>query len=120
MTLVIIHSFLSVGVCVEALSSQRSAEPIQSVHYCLQAVHTLLDSPWPRSRLSADPSLAIELLNVMHRLLLTRETLSTHLLVTAVVKQVILAMQERLAAATQDMGRQRPWRRFAPASLGKG
>ncbi|XP_033625996.1 HEAT repeat-containing protein 5B-like [Asterias rubens] len=88
---------LILGVCVEALSSQRSAEPIQSVHYCLQAVQTLLDTAWPRSRLSVDPSLAVELLNVMHRLLLTRETLSTHLLVTTVVRQVIQSIEEQLA-----------------------
>ncbi|XP_022085919.1 HEAT repeat-containing protein 5B-like [Acanthaster planci] len=93
---------LILGVCVEALSSQRSAEPIQSVHYCLQAVDTLLDSAWPRSRLSSDPSLAVELLNVMHRLLLTRETLSTHLLVTAVVKRVIQAMEEQMVVDGKD------------------
>ncbi len=44
-----------------------------------------------------DPSLAVELLNVMHRLLLTRETLSTHLLVTTVVRQVIQSIEEQLA-----------------------
>ncbi|XP_038071477.1 HEAT repeat-containing protein 5B-like [Patiria miniata] len=95
---------LILGVCVEALSSQRSAEPIQSVHYCLQAVQTLLDSAWPRAQLSSNPSLAVELLNVMHRLLLTRETLSTHLLVTGVVKRVIQAMEERLAEESKDNG----------------
>ena len=92
------------GVCVEALSSQRSAEPIQSVHYCLQAVQTLLDTAWPRSRLSVDPSLAVELLNVMHRLLLTRETLSTHLLVTTVVRQVIQSIEEQLARTRKIKG----------------
>ena len=89
---------------MESLSSQRSTEPLQSVSYCLQAIHTLLESPWPRSKLSADPILTVELLNVMHRVLLTRETLCTHQQVVLATKQSIKAMHEKLNKQRQQHG----------------
>ncbi len=55
------------GVCVEALCSPTSIQPIDTVVLCLKAIYTLLDDPWPRSRIGTDQSLAIELLNVLHR-----------------------------------------------------
>ena len=89
---------------MESLSSQRSTEPLQSVSYCLQAIHTLLEGPWPRSKLSADPILTVELLNVMHRVLLTRETLCTHQQVVLATKQSIKAMHEKLNKQRQQYG----------------
>ena len=84
------------GVCVENLSNQRATEPLQHISSCLHALYTLLDDPWPRRQLTSDPSLSVELLNVLHRLLLTRENLSTHQQVVGVVKQVVRAMQEKI------------------------
>ena len=59
---------LLLGICVEALCSPTSIQPLSTVNLCLRAIYTLLDDPWPRSRIGTDQSLAIELLNVLHRL----------------------------------------------------
>lgn len=56
------------GICMEAMCSTRSSEPIESVITCLQALYTLLDSDCPREILMGDRSLGIELCNVLHRL----------------------------------------------------
>lgn len=96
--------YLQLGVCVENLSNHRATEPLQNISSCLQAIHTLLDDLWPRRQLVADPSLPIELLNVLHRLLLTRENLSTHLQVISVVKQIIKAMQEKIEGQRKVKG----------------
>jgi hypothetical protein len=74
-----------------------STQPLEAVTMCLKALYTLLDTSWPRSKLGNEQSLAVELLNVMHRMLLTRETANTHLLVMDVVRQVIKTAQEALA-----------------------
>ena len=55
------------GICVEALCSPTSIQPLDTVQMCLKAVYTLLDDPWPRSCIGTDQSLAVELLNVLHR-----------------------------------------------------
>lgn len=68
------------GICMEALCSPRSSEPIESVLTCLQALYTLLDSAWPREILMGDRSLGIELCNVLHRqvLIFISKNLSTY------------------------------------------
>ncbi|XP_072169312.1 HEAT repeat-containing protein 5B-like [Diadema setosum] len=95
---------LIIGVCVESLSNQRATEPLQNISSCLQALQTLLEDPWCRRQLTSDVALSIELLNVLHRLLLTRENLATHLQVVAVVRQIIKAMQERLDSQRKVKG----------------
>ncbi|XP_018322639.1 HEAT repeat-containing protein 5B isoform X2 [Agrilus planipennis] len=84
------------GICMEALCSPRSVEPLESIITCLQALYTLLDSPWARNLLMVDRTLGIELCNVLHRLLLTRDNHSAQLLCMLVLKQVIRAAQEDL------------------------
>ncbi|CAG2054118.1 unnamed protein product [Timema podura] len=87
------------GICMEALCSPRSSEPLESVLTCLQALYTLLDSDWPRTVLMSDTSLGIELCNVLHRLLLTRDSPAAQLLVMEVLKQVMKAAQDSLECA---------------------
>ncbi|XP_021938507.1 HEAT repeat-containing protein 5B isoform X3 [Zootermopsis nevadensis] len=82
------------GICMEAMCSTRSSEPIESVITCLQALYTLLDSDCPREILMGDRSLGIELCNVLHRLILTRDSLYVQLMVMEVLKQVMKAAQE--------------------------
>lgn len=96
-----IHSdrfHLIFGICMEALCSPRSTEPLECVVVCLQALYKLLESPWARGNIGNDPQLAIELCNVLHRLLLTRENPQAQLKVMDVVQRVVLASQESLTA----------------------
>ncbi|XP_031336319.1 HEAT repeat-containing protein 5B-like [Photinus pyralis] len=83
------------GICMEALCSSRSSEPLGSIVTCLQALYTLLDSVWARELFMVDKSLAIELCNVLHRLLLTRDSFDTQVLSMEVLKQVIKSAQEQ-------------------------
>ncbi|KAG5327693.1 HTR5B protein, partial [Pseudoatta argentina] len=86
------------GICMEALCSPRSSESQQNIKTCLNALHTLLDSTWARKVFITDRSLPIELCNVLHRLLLTRESYIIQMIVMEVLKQVMKAAQEDLAA----------------------
>ncbi|GAB6024418.1 hypothetical protein CHUAL_009582 [Chamberlinius hualienensis] len=86
------------GICMEALCSPRSTEPLECVLVCLQALFKLLDSIWSRSIIGEDTQLSVELCNVLHRLLLTRENPSAQLKVMVVLGQLMAASKESLAA----------------------
>uniref|UniRef100_A0AAY4EMM2 HEAT repeat-containing protein 5B n=1 Tax=Denticeps clupeoides TaxID=299321 RepID=A0AAY4EMM2_9TELE len=77
---------LLLGISIEFLCFPRPEEPIEHVMSCLQALCTLLESPCARTHIAQDQLLAVELLNVLHRLLLTRDPPSVQLQVTAVVE----------------------------------
>lgn len=88
--------YLILGICMESLCCPTSLLAEETVNTCLRALHILLDTQWPRKQIGEDMILAKELLNVMHRILLTRENVQTHLLVMDVVRQVIKASLEHL------------------------
>lgn len=90
------------GICMEALCSTRSIEPLESIITCLQALFTLLDSSCAREFLIVNRSLAIELCNVLHRLLLTRDDRIIHLLCMEILKQVIKSAQEKMDKSSTD------------------
>ncbi|XP_034148420.1 HEAT repeat-containing protein 5B isoform X3 [Esox lucius] len=94
---------LMLGVSIEFLCFPRPEEPIEHVMSCLQALFTLLNSPCARTHIADDQLLGVELLNVLHRLLLTRDPPDVQLQVTTVVQETIRATQEhrRLLASTQ-------------------
>ncbi|KAF3842288.1 hypothetical protein F7725_024239 [Dissostichus mawsoni] len=64
---------LMLGVSIEFLCFPRPEEPIHNVMSCLHALFTLLASPCAKIHIAEDQLLAVELLNVLHRLLLTRD-----------------------------------------------
>ncbi|VFV46606.1 Hypothetical predicted protein [Lynx pardinus] len=84
------------GVSIQFLCSPRPEEPIEHVTACLQALHTLLDSPYARVHIAEDQLIGVELLSVLHRLLLTWNPPSVQLLVTGVVQQIVRAAQDYL------------------------
>ncbi|XP_077093699.1 HEAT repeat-containing protein 5B [Siphateles boraxobius] len=87
---------LLLGISIEFLCFPRAEEPIEDVMSCLHALCTLMDSPSARTHIAEDQLLAVELLNVLHRLLLTRDPQSMQLQVTTVVQKTIRAAQEHL------------------------
>ncbi|KAJ7344919.1 hypothetical protein JRQ81_000869 [Phrynocephalus forsythii] len=87
---------LVLGISVEFLCSPRSDATMQNITACLHALQTLLDVPWPRSKIGSDQELSVELLNVLHRLLLTRESPDIQLAALGVVQQILLAAQEHV------------------------
>ncbi|KAF6130356.1 HEAT repeat containing 5A [Phyllostomus discolor] len=84
------------GICVEFLCSLRSEATMESITACLHALQALLDVPWPRSKIGSDQDLGIELLNVLHRVILTRESPLVQLASLEVVRQIICAAQEHV------------------------
>ncbi|CAO2604290.1 HEAT repeat-containing protein 5B [Lemmus lemmus] len=87
---------LILGVSIQFLCSPRPEEPVEHVTACLQALHTLLGSPYARIHIAEDQLIGVELLSVLHRLLLTWNPPSIQLLVTGVVQQIVRAAQDYL------------------------
>ncbi|XP_038612606.1 HEAT repeat-containing protein 5A isoform X2 [Tachyglossus aculeatus] len=87
---------LILGISVEFLCSLRSDATMESITACLHALQALLDVPWPRSKIGSDQDLGIELLNVLHRVILTRESPTIQLAALEVVRQIIYAAQEHV------------------------
>lgn len=102
--------FLLLGVCVEALCSRTSVQSNGTIVMCLRAVAVLLSSRLPRSWLTSDPGLTREILNVLHRLLLTRDgDAAIERLALDVVRLVVSGVKEsldggRVAATCTDDG----------------
>uniref|UniRef100_A0AAR2KF05 HEAT repeat-containing protein 5B n=1 Tax=Pygocentrus nattereri TaxID=42514 RepID=A0AAR2KF05_PYGNA len=95
---------LLLGISIEFLCFPRPEEPIERVMSCLQALCTLLESPRARKHIAEDQLLAVELLNVLHRLLLTRDPPSVQLQVTAVVQETIRSAHDHLDQLRSSKG----------------
>ena len=86
------------GICMEALSNNRSADlSKEEVISCLRALKALLDHGWARKDVfGTEPLLLVELCNVLHRTVLTRDHSGTQLLVMEVLQLVVVASKEKL------------------------
>uniref|UniRef100_A0A803YJW8 LAA1-like C-terminal TPR repeats domain-containing protein n=2 Tax=Meleagris gallopavo TaxID=9103 RepID=A0A803YJW8_MELGA len=111
---------LILGVSIQFLCSPRPEEPVEHVTSCLQALHTLLDSPCARIHIAEDQLLGVELLNVLHRLLLTWDPTSVQLLVTGVVQQIVRAAQDYLQEKRNSLNEDDIGEKENPLSLGEG
>ncbi|XP_066464660.1 HEAT repeat-containing protein 5A isoform X2 [Eleutherodactylus coqui] len=87
---------LILGICVEFLCCLPVDAPMERIAACLQAMKALLGGVWPRTYIGADQELAIELISVLHRLLLMRESSEIQLLALEVGKQILDAVQEHV------------------------
>uniref|UniRef100_A0A671VJD6 HEAT repeat-containing protein 5B n=1 Tax=Sparus aurata TaxID=8175 RepID=A0A671VJD6_SPAAU len=109
---------LMLGVSIEFLCFPRPEEPIEHVMSCLQALFTLLASPCAKIHIAQDQLLAVELLNVLHRLLLTRDPPAVQLQVSAVVQETIRAAQDHLQQ--QRTSKEEEGEKDCQPSLGEG
>ncbi|NWJ10468.1 HTR5A protein, partial [Crypturellus undulatus] len=87
---------LILGISVEFLCSPRSDAAMENIVACLRALQALFDVPWPRSKIGGDQELGVELLNVLHRLILTRESPDIQLAALEVVRLILFAAQEHV------------------------
>ncbi|XP_035519371.1 HEAT repeat-containing protein 5B [Morone saxatilis] len=111
---------LMLGVSIEFLCFPRPEEPIEHVMSCLQALFTLLASPCAKIHIAEDQLLAVELLNVLHRLLLTRDPPAVQLQVTAVVQETIRAAQDHLQRQRTSKGKEEEGEKDSQPCLGEG
>ncbi|EGW09837.1 HEAT repeat-containing protein 5B [Cricetulus griseus] len=107
------------GVSIQFLCSPRPEEPIEHVTACLQALHTLLGSPYARIHIAEDQLIGVELLSVLHRLLLTWNPPSIQLLVTGVVQQIVGAAQDHLQEKRNTINEEDMEKESCP-TLGEG
>ncbi|XP_031729737.1 HEAT repeat-containing protein 5B isoform X1 [Anarrhichthys ocellatus] len=111
---------LMLGVSIEFLCFPRPEEPMEHVMSCLQALFTLLESPSAKIHIAEDQLLAVELLNVLHRLLLTRDPPAVQLQVIAVVQETIRAAQDHLQRQKTSKGKEEEGEKDSLPSLGEG
>ncbi|KAK7901966.1 hypothetical protein WMY93_018735 [Mugilogobius chulae] len=111
---------LILGVSIEFLCFPRPEEPIEHVMSCLQALCTLFDSPCAKMHIAEDQLLAVELLNVLHRLLLTRDPPAVQLQVTAVVQETIRAAQDQLLRQRTSKNKDEEVEKESVPGLGEG
>ncbi|XP_067381565.1 HEAT repeat-containing protein 5B isoform X2 [Channa argus] len=111
---------LMLGVSIEFLCFPRPEEPIEHVMSCLQALCTLLESLCAKTHIAEDQLLAVELLNVLHRLLLTRDPPAVQLQVTAVVQETLRAAQDHLQRQRTSEGKEEEREKDSRPSLGEG
>ena len=90
------------GICMEALCSTRTNEKLESVIACLQSLYTIFDSKWSRDMLMQNKALPVELCNVLHRLILTRDSIEVQYLCISILKQTITAANECLHLEKQE------------------
>merc|ERR1712080_694812 len=83
---------------MEALCSPRTGEltPAELAH-CLQALASLLKSPWARVQLVREERVLVELCNVLHRQLLSQDGVAEQIAILEVLSLAVLAAQEDLA-----------------------
>ncbi|TNN08810.1 HEAT repeat-containing protein isoform 2 [Schistosoma japonicum] len=97
------HFFLILGMCVEAMCNPTSKQPLSIIHTCLRCILCLLSRSKFRAYLmQTSIELSIELSQVLHRLLLTRDCVETHLLCLANVIHILIASNERLVKERDD------------------
>ncbi|KAJ8360050.1 hypothetical protein SKAU_G00165750 [Synaphobranchus kaupii] len=111
---------LLLGVSIEFLCFPRPEEPIEHVMSCLQALCTLLEASCARTHIAEDQLLGVELLNVLHRLLLTRDPPAVQLQVTAVVQDTIRSAQDHLQQQRTDKSKEDASEKDGVSALGEG
>jgi len=89
---------LLLGVSMEALCSPRTGELTTSqLNNCLGALASLLESAWAREQLTREDGVIVELLNVLHRQLLSQDSTIKQQKILEVVSLAVKSAAENLA-----------------------
>ncbi|XP_042908893.1 HEAT repeat-containing protein 5B [Parasteatoda tepidariorum] len=86
------HFHLIFGICLESLCSHYSSP--DCVKVCLNSFIQLFSHPLPSKILGQDSQLSIELANVLHRLLLTRDNPETQLSIMKVTELLVTSHKD--------------------------
>ncbi|KRX92301.1 HEAT repeat-containing protein 5B, partial [Trichinella pseudospiralis] len=76
------------GISIEALCSPKNFDPLH-IRFCLASIKVMLANEWAQLQLLTGAKLAVDLLNVMHRLVLTRENVQLQSLCADIVVLVL-------------------------------
>nr|CDS27095.1 HEAT repeat containing protein 5B [Hymenolepis microstoma] len=92
--------FLIFGIALEAISDVISKPSSFVVAKCLRIIELLLMNPASKTYIfSSTPRLPVELLSVLHRIVLTRDSISLHLGCLRVLHLLLAAAADRLKSA---------------------
>ncbi|KAL5963194.1 HEAT repeat-containing protein 5B [Taenia solium] len=92
--------FLIFGIAIEAISDVISKPPTSVVAKCLRIVELLFMNPQSQPYFFAStPRILVELLSVLHRIILTRDSVSLHLACLRVLHLLLAAADNRLRTA---------------------
>ncbi len=89
-------------MAMEALSNLLTKPSSRVVAKCLRIIELLLTNPQSRQQLFAPPAsprLPVELMAVLHRVVLTRDSLSLHLASLRVLHLILASAGEKLRAS---------------------
>lgn len=88
--------YLLFGIAMEALCDPKSNEPISYITECLGSLKALLSHRYSREILGENANLSIELCNVLHRLLITREILQCQQIILDISHLIVRSRLEHL------------------------
>lgn len=96
----------ALGIALEVISDVVSKPPSSVVAKCLRIIELLLMNHASRTHIfSSTPRLPVELLSVLHRIILTRDSVSLHLACLRVLHLLLAAADDRLRTALTCMFR---------------
>ncbi|XP_057714513.1 HEAT repeat-containing protein 5A isoform X2 [Corythoichthys intestinalis] len=87
---------LILGLSVHFLCSPHSEDRMENITSCLRALQALLDVSWARGKIACDQLLSAELLGVLHRLMVTRESASVQADLLDLLARIVTATQEHV------------------------
>uniref|UniRef100_A0A5S6QXJ1 HEAT repeat-containing protein 5B n=1 Tax=Trichuris muris TaxID=70415 RepID=A0A5S6QXJ1_TRIMR len=84
--------YILIGISMETLCNPRSVD-VECAALCLNSIRTILSNEWAQLQLLANPQMSVELLNVLYRLILSREALRLQSLCIDIAKEVVEAAE---------------------------
>lgn len=86
--------FLVLGLAVRTLCTPATLDSPPTLLHSLKALNRLAEADYAQKKMSSDPQLAIEILHLLHRLLLTCQSHDLHVIVMQIAVLVGRALQE--------------------------
>ncbi|KHJ41183.1 HEAT repeat protein [Trichuris suis] len=84
--------YILIGISMETLCNPRNVD-VECALLCLNSIRTILSNEWAQLQLLANPQMSVELLNVLYRLILSREALRLQSLCIDITKEVVEAAE---------------------------
>uniref|UniRef100_A0AC34Q6C8 HEAT repeat-containing protein 5B n=1 Tax=Panagrolaimus sp. JU765 TaxID=591449 RepID=A0AC34Q6C8_9BILA len=94
---------LLLGMCSEALCNSRNyTDSDKTIQLCLNTLKNLIECKWAQLELMKDVRIAVELMNILHRQVLTRDNLQTQRLCADVVLAILSAAMTAISVVNEE------------------
>lgn len=99
------HFDLILAMSVESLCAvNRTAGDDRLIHSSLDTLSNLIECQWAQFQLMADVRLPIEIMNVLHRLILTNDNLQVQIQCAEFIQSLLNAANAALRAVANEKG----------------